>query len=157
MCFDLTILSGRYISNVENRAWGQELESQILQSIREALAILTFCLLIHTLSLLLTHFWFWCLHMNGWARMHAETKGACQVSSPIVLCPIPLKQALSLNQTPPQQAPRIYLSHLPSPGITGMSNFKVGDKDSNSGPAACSANTLTHRTVLWFNLPVSII
>lgn len=79
--------------------------------------------------------------------MHAEAKGACQVSSPIVLCPIPLKQTLLLNQTPPQQAPSIYPSHLPSPGITGMSNFKVGDKDSNSGPAAWTASILNHRTI----------
>lgn len=79
--------------------------------------------------------------------MHAGAKGACQVSSPIVLCHIPLKQALLLNQTPPQQAPSIDLSHLPSPGIIGKSNFKVGDKDSNAGPAACRASTLTHRTI----------
>lgn len=95
-----------------------------------------------------------CLHISGfsactWLGEHTCTQRPREHAKclPILFFALSLWNALSLNQMPPQQAPRIYLSCLPSPGITGMSNFKVGDKDSNSGPAACAASTLTHRTI----------
>lgn len=76
--------------------------------------------------------------------MCAEARGARRVFPPSILHPIALKQALSLNQKPPQQVPSIYLFQLPRPGITGISSFKGGDKDSNSGLSACTASALTH-------------